>query len=85
MLFLLQISAELKQAQVKLVQLEQKVSTQTAESECQQQKVRELELELARTTTNHRASSSLQEDLQAERARLIAADKKVGAPTGRFG
>ncbi|XP_036068549.1 coiled-coil domain-containing protein 30 isoform X3 [Oryzias melastigma] len=73
----LKISAELKQAQVKLVQLEQKVSTQTAESECQQQKVRELELELARTTTNHRASSSLQEDLQAERARLIAADKKV--------
>uniref|UniRef100_A0A3P9KZF3 Coiled-coil domain containing 30 n=1 Tax=Oryzias latipes TaxID=8090 RepID=A0A3P9KZF3_ORYLA len=73
----LKISAELKQAQLKLVQVEQKVSSQTAESECQQQKIRELELELARTSTNHRASSSLQEDLQAERARLIAADKKV--------
>ncbi|XP_011475219.2 coiled-coil domain-containing protein 30 isoform X3 [Oryzias latipes] len=73
----LKISAELKQAQLKLVQVEQKVSSQTAEIECQQQKIRELELELARTSTNHRASSSLQEDLQAERARLIAADKKV--------
>uniref|UniRef100_A0A8C7XRT8 Coiled-coil domain containing 30 n=1 Tax=Oryzias sinensis TaxID=183150 RepID=A0A8C7XRT8_9TELE len=73
----LKISAELKQAQLKLVQVEQKVSSQTAEIECQQQKIRELELELARTSTNYRASSSLQEDLQAERARLIAADKKV--------
>uniref|UniRef100_A0A3B4ZZK6 Coiled-coil domain-containing protein 30-like n=1 Tax=Stegastes partitus TaxID=144197 RepID=A0A3B4ZZK6_9TELE len=73
----LKLCAELKQVQNKQVQLEQKVHTQVAECERQQQKIRELELELARSCTNRSATTSLQEDLQAERARLIAADKKV--------
>ncbi|XP_071331914.1 coiled-coil domain-containing protein 30 isoform X3 [Trachinotus anak] len=73
----LKLCAELKQIQTKLVQVEQTVHTQLAESESQQQKIRELELELARNSTNRNATTSLQEDLQAERARLIAADKKV--------
>ncbi|XP_076597965.1 uncharacterized protein ccdc30 isoform X6 [Chaetodon auriga] len=72
----LKVCAELKQVQTKLVQVEQSVHTQVAECERQQQKIRELELELARNSTNRSATTSLQEDLQAERARLIAADKK---------
>lgn len=74
---LLQLCAELKQVQTKLVQVEQSVHTQSAECERQQQKIRELELELARNCTNRSATTTLQDDLQAERARLIAADKKV--------
>ncbi|XP_078110833.1 uncharacterized protein ccdc30 isoform X2 [Sander vitreus] len=73
----LKLCAELKQVQTKLVQVEQSVHTQVAERERQQQKIRELELELARNSTNRSTTTSLQEDLQAERARLIAADKKV--------
>ncbi|XP_013126597.1 trichohyalin isoform X3 [Oreochromis niloticus] len=73
----LKLSAELKQVQTKLVQMEQKVTGQAAECEHQQQKIRQLELELARSSTNRSATTSLQGDLQAERARLIAADKKV--------
>ncbi|XP_044207387.1 coiled-coil domain-containing protein 30-like [Thunnus albacares] len=73
----LKLCAELKQVQTKLVQLEQSVHTQVADSERQQQRIRELELELARNSTNRSTTTSLQEDLQAERARLIAADKKV--------
>eukprot|EP00064_Thunnus_orientalis_P014595 superscaffoldBa00002557_g14642 len=73
----LKLCAELKQVQTKLVQLEQSVHTQAADSERQQQRIRELELELARNSTNRSTTTSLQEDLQAERARLIAADKKV--------
>ncbi|XP_035512387.1 coiled-coil domain-containing protein 30 isoform X2 [Morone saxatilis] len=73
----LKLCAELKQVQTKLVQVEQSGHTQAAECERQQQKIRELELELARNSTNRSATSSLQEDLQAERARLITADKKV--------
>lgn len=72
-----QLSAELKQVQTKLVQMEQKVTGQAAECEHQQQKIRQLELELARSSANRNATTSLQGDLQAERARLIAADKKV--------
>ncbi|XP_030278411.1 coiled-coil domain-containing protein 30 isoform X7 [Sparus aurata] len=73
----LKLCAELKQVQTKLVQVEQSVHTQSAECERQQQKIRELELELARNCTNRSATTTLQDDLQAERARLIAADKKV--------
>ncbi|XP_041860848.1 paramyosin isoform X2 [Melanotaenia boesemani] len=73
----LKLCAELKQAQTKFVQVEQKAHSQAAECEHQQQKIRDLELELARSCTNRSATSTLQEDLQAERARLIAADKKV--------
>lgn len=75
----LQLCAELKQVQTKLVQVEQSFHTQVAECERQQQKIRELELELARNSTNRSATTSLQEELQTERARLIAADKKVCA------
>ncbi|KAK2851236.1 hypothetical protein Q5P01_007512 [Channa striata] len=73
----LKLCAELKQVQTKLIQVEQNVNTQTDECERQQQRIRELELELARNSTSHNTTSSLQEDLQAERARLIAADRKV--------
>ncbi|XP_058498069.1 trichohyalin isoform X2 [Solea solea] len=73
----LKLCAELKQIQTKLVQVEQTLHTQVGESERQQQRVRELELELARSSTNRNTTTSLQEDLQAERGRLIAADKKV--------
>ncbi|XP_035502309.2 coiled-coil domain-containing protein 30 isoform X2 [Scophthalmus maximus] len=73
----LKLCAELKQVQTKLVQAEQTVHSQAAEGERQQQKTRELELELARSSTNRSAATSLQEDLQAERVQLITADKKV--------
>ncbi|KAM9350338.1 uncharacterized protein ccdc30 [Symphorus nematophorus] len=73
----LKLCAELKQVQTKLVQVEQSVQAQAADCERQQQKIRELELELAHSSTNRSSVTSLQEDLQAERARLIAADKKV--------
>ncbi|XP_056278563.1 coiled-coil domain-containing protein 30 isoform X3 [Pseudoliparis swirei] len=73
----LKLSAELKQVQTKLLQVEQSVHTQAAECERQQQKIKELELELARSSANRSTTTSLQEDLQAERARLIAVDKKV--------
>uniref|UniRef100_A0A3Q2UJ91 Coiled-coil domain containing 30 n=1 Tax=Fundulus heteroclitus TaxID=8078 RepID=A0A3Q2UJ91_FUNHE len=75
----LKLGAELKQAQSKLVQLEQKLQTQDGECDRQQQKVRELELQLIRSSTAGSTTASLQEELQAERARLIAADKKVSA------
>ncbi|TNN87744.1 Coiled-coil domain-containing protein 30 [Liparis tanakae] len=71
------LSAELKQVQTKLVQVEQSVHSQAAECERQQQKIKELELQLARSSTNRSTTTSLQEELQAERARLIAVDKKV--------
>ncbi|XP_049921851.1 coiled-coil domain-containing protein 30 isoform X2 [Epinephelus moara] len=73
----LKLCAELKQVQTKLVHLEQSVHTHAAECERQQQRIRELELELARNSTNRSTTTSLQEDLQAERTRVIAADKKV--------
>ncbi|KAJ3586390.1 hypothetical protein NHX12_012788, partial [Muraenolepis orangiensis] len=44
---------------------------------CAEQRIREQELELARSSTTRTTANSLQEELQAERARLIAADKKV--------
>ncbi|KAM8862397.1 uncharacterized protein ccdc30 isoform 2-T2 [Spinachia spinachia] len=73
----LKLCADLKQVQTKLAQVEQSLHTEAAEGERQQQKIRQLELELARTATNHTTTNTLQEDLQAERAQLIAADKKV--------
>lgn len=77
--YFFQLCAELKQVQTKLVQVEQSVHTQGSECDRQQQKIRELELELARNSTRRTTTTSLQEELQAERARLIAADKKVSA------
>lgn len=60
-----------------MAQIEQSLHTQMAGSEHQQQKIRELELELARNSATRSVANSLQEELQAERARVIAADKKV--------
>ncbi|KAL6119863.1 uncharacterized protein ACO6RY_04343 [Pungitius sinensis] len=73
----LKLCADLKQVHTKLAQLEQSLHAEAAQCERQQQKIRELELELARTSTNRTTTSTLQEDLQAERVQLIAADKKV--------
>ncbi|KAJ0064479.1 hypothetical protein NL108_006943 [Boleophthalmus pectinirostris] len=73
----LKLCAELKQLQTKLIHTEQSVQSQISECTRQQNRVRELELELARSTSNRSATTSLQEELQAERARLIVADKKV--------
>lgn len=78
-----QLCAELKQVQTKLSQVEQSAHSQENECEHQQQKIRELEVALARNATNHSATTSLQEDLQSERVRLIAADKKVRSHTLR--
>ncbi|XP_077583785.1 uncharacterized protein ccdc30 [Stigmatopora nigra] len=73
----LKLSAELNQGQTKIVQMEQSLHTQTADSELLQQKIRALELDLARNETNRSTAKSLQEELQAEKARVIAADKKM--------
>ncbi|XP_055366361.1 coiled-coil domain-containing protein 30 isoform X2 [Betta splendens] len=73
----LKLCAELKQVQTKLVQVEKSFQSQAAECERQQQKIRDQELELARNSTNLSSTTTLQEELQADRARLIAADKKV--------
>ncbi|KAI1892532.1 hypothetical protein AGOR_G00134560 [Albula goreensis] len=73
----MKVCAELKQAQAKVGQLEQSGVKQRVEVERLQQRSRELELELGRSSQSRQASSSLQEELSAERARLIAADKKV--------
>lgn len=73
----MKLCAELKQVQTKLILAEQSVQSQAAECDRRQSKIRELELDLARTSSNRSATNSLQEELQAERARLIAADKKV--------
>ncbi|KAJ8371251.1 hypothetical protein SKAU_G00112790 [Synaphobranchus kaupii] len=73
----IKVCAELKQAQAKVSQLEQTGAGQRAELERLQQRGRELELELGRSNQSRQTSSSLQEELSAERARLIAADKKV--------
>lgn len=74
-----QLCAELKQVQTKLAQVEQNANTQGSECERQQQKIRDLELELARTSTSRTTTTSLQEELQAERARVISADRKVSS------
>ncbi|KAJ8388973.1 hypothetical protein AAFF_G00125340 [Aldrovandia affinis] len=73
----MKVCAELKQAQVKLAQLEQSGAGQRAELEALQQRSRELELELSRSSQSRHATSGLQEELSAERARVIATDKKV--------
>ncbi|CAL8259724.1 unnamed protein product [Gadus morhua 'NCC'] len=73
----LKLCAEVKQSAARLLQVEQKVQGLGSECERQQQRIREQELELARSSTTRSTTTSLQEELQAERARLIAADKKV--------
>ncbi|KAK2825336.1 hypothetical protein Q7C36_019263 [Tachysurus vachellii] len=73
----IKLCAELKQAQSKLAQLEASATAQSAELEQLQQRARELDLELARNNQNRLSSSSLREELNTERARVLAADKKV--------
>ncbi|XP_026222874.1 coiled-coil domain-containing protein 30-like [Anabas testudineus] len=70
----IRICAELNQVQIKLMQTEETVHTQEAQCEHQQQKIEELQLEVERS---HSATASLQKDLQAESARLTAAEEKV--------
>ncbi|KAL6482862.1 hypothetical protein MHYP_G00077340 [Metynnis hypsauchen] len=73
----MKLCAELKQTQAKLAQVEASAEGQAAELEQLQQRTRELELELARSSQNRQTSCSLKEELNAERARVISADKKV--------
>ncbi|XP_062316183.1 coiled-coil domain-containing protein 30 isoform X1 [Osmerus eperlanus] len=73
----LKLCAELRQTQARQAQAEQGSQGQAAETERLQQRLRELQLELARSGHSLSTNASLQEELQAERARLIAADKKV--------
>ncbi|XP_071021158.1 coiled-coil domain-containing protein 30 isoform X2 [Oncorhynchus clarkii lewisi] len=73
----IKVCAELKQAQAKLFQAEKSGSGQAAEMERLQHRLRELELELARSGQSRNTNASLQEELQAERVRVISADKKV--------
>ncbi|XP_046896092.1 LOW QUALITY PROTEIN: trichohyalin [Hypomesus transpacificus] len=73
----LKLCAELRQTQARQAQAEQGSQGQAAETERLQQRLRELQLELARSGHSLTTNASLQEELQAERARVIAADKKV--------
>ncbi|XP_028849526.1 coiled-coil domain-containing protein 30 isoform X3 [Denticeps clupeoides] len=73
----LKICAELKQAQAKVSDLEQRCTEQTAELERLQQQSRELQLQLARGQQSRKAVDSLQEELNEKRDRLITTDKKV--------
>ncbi|XP_069040175.1 coiled-coil domain-containing protein 30 isoform X2 [Lepisosteus oculatus] len=73
----LRVCAELKQAQARLTQLEQSSASLGGELERVQQRARELELEMARGCQSRQAQHSLEEELCSERARLLAADKKV--------
>ncbi|XP_076839674.1 uncharacterized protein ccdc30 isoform X3 [Brachyhypopomus gauderio] len=73
----IKLCAELKQSQARVAQLEASTAGQANEVEQLHQRVRELELEQARSAQASQTSSSLREELGAERARVIAADKKV--------
>ncbi|XP_065142035.1 uncharacterized protein ccdc30 isoform X3 [Paramisgurnus dabryanus] len=73
----LKLCAELKQVQTKAAQLEGSTAEQVAELEILHQRARDLELEVARSSQSKQTNNSLMEELNAERARVIAADKKV--------
>ncbi|XP_029104982.1 coiled-coil domain-containing protein 30 isoform X2 [Scleropages formosus] len=73
----IKLSAELKQAQSKVNQLEQSNQVQSTETERLRHRVRELELEATRCAQIQQAHDGLQEELNTERIRVIAADKKV--------
>lgn len=73
----IKLCAELKQAQAKVSQQEGSAAGQVAELERLQQRARDLELEMARSAHNRQTNRSLMEELNSERARVIAADKKV--------
>ncbi|KAF3697271.1 Coiled-coil domain-containing protein 30 Prefoldin subunit 6-like protein [Channa argus] len=68
---------QLQQAQAKLTEVEQSVHIQAAELENNQQKMSDLQLEMARNSTNCSAFANLQKDLQADRSKLTAVDKRV--------
>ncbi|XP_056304644.1 LOW QUALITY PROTEIN: coiled-coil domain-containing protein 30 [Danio aesculapii] len=71
------LCAELKQAHAKVAQHEGSAAGQVAELERLQQRARDLELEMARSTQNRQTNSSLMDELNSQRSRVIAADKKV--------
>ncbi|XP_073794936.1 uncharacterized protein ccdc30 isoform X12 [Danio rerio] len=71
------LCAELKQAQAKVAQHEGNAAGQVAELERLQQRARDLELEMARSSQNRQTNSSLMDELNSQRSRVIAADKKV--------
>ncbi|XDV45893.1 hypothetical protein PO909_013905 [Leuciscus waleckii] len=73
----IKLCAELKQALAKVAQQEGSTAGQVAELERLQQRARDLELEMARSAQNRQTNRSLMEELNSERARVIAADKKV--------
>ncbi|KAK7132217.1 hypothetical protein R3I93_018697 [Phoxinus phoxinus] len=73
----IKLCAELKQAQAKVAQQEGSAAGQVAELERLHQRARDLELEMARSAQNRQTNRSLMEELNLERARVIAADKKV--------
>ncbi|XP_051516091.1 coiled-coil domain-containing protein 30-like [Myxocyprinus asiaticus] len=73
----IKLCVELKQAQAKVAQLEASTAGQVVQLEKLQQRARDLELEVARTSHNKQTNSSFMEELNAERARVIAVDKKV--------
>ncbi|XP_056097786.1 coiled-coil domain-containing protein 30 isoform X1 [Rhinichthys klamathensis goyatoka] len=73
----IKLCAELKQAQAKVAQQEGSAAGQVAELERLQQRARDLELDMARSAQNRQTNRSLMEELNSERARVIAADKKV--------
>ncbi|XP_055044112.2 uncharacterized protein ccdc30 isoform X2 [Misgurnus anguillicaudatus] len=73
----LKLCAELKQVQTKAAQLEGSTAEQVAELEILHQRARDLELEVARSSQSKQTNNTLMEELNAERARVIAADKKV--------
>lgn len=80
-----QLSAELKQGNAKLHQAEGSIQGHLSEWEHQQQRIRELEVELADSSTKQSVISSLQGELQTERAKLAAANKKVAANSANSG
>lgn len=80
-----QLSAELIQANTNCHQAEGSIQGHLAEWEHQQQRIRELEVELADSCRKQSVLSSLQRELQMERAKLAAANKKVNANTATSG
>lgn len=67
-----------------LNQAQAKLRSHVSECEHQQRKIRDLELELADSPTKQSVLSSLQEELQTERAKLAAANTKVTANDSRI-
>ncbi|XP_051947600.1 coiled-coil domain-containing protein 30 isoform X1 [Xyrauchen texanus] len=73
----IKLCAELKRSQAKVAQLEGSTAGQVVELAKLQQRARDLELEVVKSGQNKQTNSSLMEELNAERAHVIATDKKV--------